>query len=115
MTTLHQAIEKALQGLLIPPLRDLVIEYIGTIRVKIRADHWEYLLKEGERSLESIEWQCFGGGDDQVVAINSCYLIAIHGHPSNSPFKCRLTIDKQYQPHEWVFIDPDANAIIGFE
>jgi hypothetical protein len=107
-TLLHQKVEQALTGLLILPLRDLVIEYIGIIRVWFNPYCWSRLAKEGELTLRTRD-------HDFRIDINSKYATGFLGHSANWRFKCTVRFDCQHQPSKWTLIDPDENAIIGFE
>jgi hypothetical protein len=116
-TLLHQAVERALAGLLHPPLRDLVIEYIGIISINLYQSVWELLVNQKQPiKCSSLPRRLVSYG--QVVEFflesSKCF---VHADDNNPDFSCELTFSGPlpYQGYFDAHIDPDANKIISYD
>jgi hypothetical protein len=121
-TLLHRVVEKALKGLLILPLRDLVIEYIGIIKVDISLSNLRWLSTQAQVEVRGLDIRktYWGGTHDQIVQIGQVSpFLYLRGRDCNPPFECQLTFDEPPSTSSgtviWTAqIDPDANKIINF-
>jgi hypothetical protein len=119
-TLLHRVVEKALTGLL-PPLRDLVNEYIGIIEIDLSLGNWRWLATQDRIEVCGFDVQKthWGPINDQVIRIGKeSPFLYLRGRDCNPPFSCQLTFDHPQSTENplWkVQIDPDANKIISYD
>jgi hypothetical protein len=132
MTELHRQVRLALNGLLIPPLQDIVIEYIPIVKIEF-FQHWLDVTIQSYKSVTFIgtanrqphnDWcRDFPWGPPfiqwttgkQIIRIKECELSKFYGDPKNREFVSTIDfsgIVADPNKSHTIEIDPDLNKIL---